>query len=470
MPGSGPWVAPFPGVGETPGFVSESNRAASFKERMPPTLAAVARGLAAPGAPKEGGEVVLRGWLAGRRSSGKILFLQFRDGSGFAQVVVAKAAVPEPAFEAAGRAPVESAVEVRGVPCREPRAPGGMEVRAADFAVLHEAEPWPITAKEHGASFLLDNRHLWLRSRKQHALLRLRNAVLLAFREYLDGQGFVGADTPIFTPNACEGTTTLFETRYFDQRAYLSQSGQLYNEAVALSVGRTYCLGPTFRAEKSKTRRHLIEFWMLEPEVAFADLDDIVVLAEGLICHALERVLERRREELETLGRDPARLEAVRAPFPRATYDEAAAILERKGSDFVPGSDFGALHETQLTEDRDRPLVVTHFPSRIKAFYMQPDPVRPDRALCLDIIAPEGYGEIVGGGQRIHEPELLRERIREHELPEEAFSWYVDLRRYGCPPHSGFGLGIERFVAWVAGLPHLREAIPFPRTLYRLSP
>ncbi len=448
----------------------DPNRPASFAERMPPTLAALARERALPGAPKEGSEVPLRGWIAGRRSSGKILFLRFRDGSRFAQAVVARGAVSEAAFAAAERVPIESAVAIRGTPCREPRAPGGMEIRVADFAILHEAEPWPISAKEHGASFLLDNRHLWLRSRKQHALLRLRNEVLLAFREYLDGQGFVGADTPIFTPNACEGTTTLFETRYFDQHAYLSQSGQLYNEAVAMSVGRTYCLGPTFRAEKSKTRRHLIEFWMLEPEVAFAELEDVVVLAEGLICHALERVLDRRREDLETLDRDPAPLAAVRAPFPRATYDQAAAILAQKGSDFVPGNDFGAHHETLLTEDRDRPLVVTHFPSQIKAFYMQPDPERRDRALCLDIIAPEGYGEIVGGGQRIHEPDLLRERIREHQLPEEAFSWYLDLRRYGCPPHSGFGLGIERFVSWVAGLSHLREAIPFPRTLNRLSP
>ena len=437
---------------------------------MPPTLAALGRSLEAEGACAQSEEVALRGWLAGRRSSGRILFLQFRDGSGFAQVVVARKAVSEEAFARAARAPIESAIEIRGAPRREPRAPGGMEIHAADMTVLHEAEPWPIGAKEHGASFLLDNRHLWLRSRKQHALLRLRNGVLLAFREYLDEQGFLCADTPIFTPNACEGTTTLFETRYFDQQAFLSQSGQLYNEAVAMSVGRTYCLGPTFRAEKSRTRRHLIEFWMLEPEVAFAELDDVAALAEGLICHALGRVLERHRGELETLERDPAPLEAVRAPFPRVTYDEAAATLARKNSDFEPGSDFGARHETLLTEDLDRPLVVTHFPSAIKAFYMQPDPVRPEQALCLDVIAPEGYGEIVGGGQRIHDPDLLLERIREHGLPDDAFDWYLDLRKYGCPPHSGFGLGIERFVSWVAGLSHLREAIPFPRTLYRLRP
>lgn len=441
-----------------------------WKSRRPPTLSALRRAVSGGPAPEEGVAATVRGWLAGRRSSGKLLFLRFRDGSGAAQVVVAGASVPEDDFAAAKQAPLESAVEVEGRAFAEPRAPGGMELRADRFRVLYAAEPsYPITPKEHGASFLLDNRHLWLRSGKQHALLRVRDEVLFAFREYLRDQGFVNADTPIFTPNACEGTTTLFETRYFDQRAYLSQSGQLYNEAVAMSVGRTYCLGPTFRAEKSKTRRHLIEFWMLEPEVMFADLDQIVDLAEGLICHAVARVLENRRPELDTLERDAAALETVRPPFPRITYDEAADLLAGK-TDFTRGDDFGAPDETALTEGRDRPLVVTRFPTAIKAFYMQPAPERPDRVLGMDILAPEGYGEIVGGGQRIHEPELLRERIREHDLPEEAFSWYADLRRYGCPPHSGFGLGIERFVSWVAGISHLREAIPFPRTLYRLAP
>ena len=441
-----------------------------WKSRRPPTLSALRRAVSGDSAPEDGAPAAVRGWLAGRRSSGKLLFLRFRDGSGAAQVVVAKAAVPEDDFDAAKQAPLESAVEVEGRAFAEPRAPGGMELRADRFRVLYAAEPsYPITPKEHGASFLLDHRHLWLRSGKQHALLRVRDEVLFAFREYLREQGFVNADTPIFTPNACEGTTTLFETRYFDQRAYLSQSGQLYNEAVAMSVGRTYCLGPTFRAEKSKTRRHLIEFWMLEPEVMFADLDEIVALAEGLICHAVARVLENRRPELDTLERDAAALETVRPPFPRMTYDEAADLLAGK-TGFTRGDDFGAPDETALTEGRDRPLVVTRFPTAIKAFYMQPAPERPDRVLGMDILAPEGYGEIVGGGQRIHEPELLRERIREHDLPEEAFSWYADLRRYGCPPHSGFGLGIERFVSWVAGISHLREAIPFPRTLYRLAP
>lgn len=442
-----------------------------WKSRRPPTVSALRRAVAVEDAPADGVPATVRGWLAGRRSSGKLLFLRFRDGSAAAQVVVAKAAVPADDFAAAKQAPLESAVEIEGRAFAEPRAPGGMELRADGFRVLFAAEPsYPITPKEHGASFLLDNRHLWLRSAKQHALLRVRDEVLLAFREYLRDQDFVCADTPIFTPNACEGTTTLFETRYFDQRAYLSQSGQLYNEAVAMSVGRTYCLGPTFRAEKSKTRRHLIEFWMLEPEVMFADLDDIVGLAEGLICHAVRRVLENRGADLETLGRDRAALEAVRPPFPRMTYDEAAEALAGKGTGFTLGDDFGAPDETALTEGRDRPLVVTHFPTAIKAFYMQPAPGRPDRVLGMDLLAPEGYGEIVGGGQRIHEADLLRERIREHDLPEEAFAWYLDLRRYGCPPHSGFGLGIERFVSWMAGIAHLREAIPFPRTLYRLSP
>ena len=441
-----------------------------WKSRRPPTLSALRRAVSGDPPPEEGVPATVRGWLAGRRSSGKLLFLRFRDGSGASQVVVAGASVPGEDFAAAKQAPLESAVEVEGRAFAEPRAPGGMELRADRFRVLYAAEPsYPITPKEHGASFLLDNRHLWLRSGKQHALLRVRDEVLFAFREYLREQGFVNADTPIFTPNACEGTTTLFETRYFDQRAYLSQSGQLYNEAVAMSAGRTYCLGPTFRAEKSKTRRHLIEFWMLEPEVMFADLDQIVDLAEGLICHAVARVLENRRPELDTLERDAAALAAVRPPFPRITYDEAADLLAEK-TDFTRGDDFGAPDETALTEGRDRPLVVTRFPTAIKAFYMQPAPERADRVLGMDILAPEGYGEIVGGGQRIHEPGLLEERIREHDLPEEAFSWYADLRRYGCPPHSGFGLGIERFVSWVAGISHLREAIPFPRTLYRLAP
>ena len=444
--------------------------ATSWTGRRPPTLAALGGLVQADGGAPEGIPVRLRGWLSGRRSSGRLLFLGFRDGSGFAQVVVAKAAVPAGDFEAARSCPLESAVEVEGAAFAEPRAPGGLELRAAGFLVVHAAEPYPITPKEHGASFLLDHRHLWLRSKKQHALLRIRDEVLHAFREYLRAQEFVCADTPIFTPNACEGTTTLFETRYFDRRAYLSQSGQLYNEAVAMSVGRTYCLGPTFRAEKSKTRRHLIEFWMLEPEVAFAELADIIELAEGLICHAVGRVIENRAAELETLGRDPAPLRRIRAPFPRMTYDEAAEVLARKGAGFTPGSDFGAPEETALTEDLDRPLCVTHFPAAIKAFYMEPDPDRPDRVLCLDIIAPEGYGEVVGGGQRIHDLDLLRRRVVEHGLPEDAFSWYLDLRRYGSAPHSGFGLGIERFVAWMAGLSHLREAIAFPRTLYRLAP
>ena len=436
---------------------------------MGPTIQGLRRDVTAEEAPS-GVPARLRGWLAGRRSSGRLLFLNFRDGSGFAQVVVAKNRVASESFDAAKTCPLESAVEVSGTAFSDSRAPGGMEVRADAFAVIQPAEPYPITPKEHGAQFLLDHRHLWLRSKRQHALLRIRDEVLHSFREYLRAQDFVCADTPIFTPNACEGTTTLFETQYFDRRAYLAQSGQLYNEAVAMSVGRTYCLGPTFRAEKSKTRRHLIEFWMLEPEVAWAKLDDIVALAEGLICHTVERLLDRRALELEALGRDLEPLRRIRAPFPRITYDDAGEILAKKGTGFTLGDDFGAPDETALTEDLDRPLVITHFPAAIKAFYMEPAPGRPDRVLGLDIIAPEGYGEIVGGSQRIHDPGLLQQRVREHGLPEDAFSWYLDLRRYGTVPHSGFGLGIERFVSWMAGLSHLREAIPFPRLLYRLSP
>ena len=454
----------------SPASANSGSSTLSWKERRLPTVASLRRAALQGEGDENGIPGTVAGWLAGRRSSGRLLFLNFRDGSGFAQVVVFQKAVSSQAFEAARHCPLESAVEIRGAAFAEPRAPGGMELRAADFRVIHTADPYPITPKEHGASFLLDRRHLWLRSRRQHALLRIRDEVLFAFREYLRDQDFICGDTPIFTPNACEGTTTLFETQYFDRHAYLSQSGQLYNEAIAMSVGRTYCLGPTFRAEKSKTRRHLIEFWMLEPEVAFAELGEIVELAEGLICHAVDRVLTNRAAELETLNRDPERLRRIQAPFPRITYDEAAARLAEMGTDFTLGDDFGARDETALTEGMDRPLVVTHFPSAIKAFYMEPAPGRPDRVLGMDILAPEGYGEIVGGGQRIHDHDLLRERVEEHGLPEEAFAWYLDLRRFGSVPHSGFGLGIERFVAWMSGISHLREAIPFPRTLYRLSP
>jgi asparaginyl-tRNA synthetase len=417
-----------------------------------------------------GESVSMRGWLHNRRSSGKLQFLIFRDGSGFMQAVVSKADVSEQAWSDTKSLTHESSIKLRGTVREDPRAPGGFELTVTEVEVVQIAEEFPITPKEHGVNFLLDHRHLWLRSKRQHAILRIRNEVIMAARRYLDDQGFLCSDTPIFTPNACEGTTTLFETQYFDDKAYLSQSGQLYNEAIAMAVGKTYCFGPTFRAEKSKTRRHLIEFWMIEPEVAYHELDDTIDLAENLICAIIESVVERRRIELDVLERDVSKLESVTKPFHRMTYDEAAAKLKAEATDVTFGDDFGALDETALTDELDRPLVVTHYPSSIKAFYMQPDADRPDRALCVDILAPEGYGEIVGGGQRIHDPELLEKRLNEHELPRNEFQWYLDLRRYGSVPHSGFGMGIERFVSWICKLEHLREAIPFPRMLYRLTP
>ncbi len=414
--------------------------------------------------------VTMRGWLHNRRSSGKLQFLIFRDGSGFMQAVVSKADVSADAWNDTLALTHESSIELSGTVREDVRAPGGYELTVTDVKVFQVAEEFPITPKEHGVNFLLDHRHLWLRSKRQHAILRIRNEVVMAARRYLDDQGFLCSDTPIFTPNACEGTTTLFETQYFDDKAFLAQSGQLYNEAIAMAVGKTYCFGPTFRAEKSKTRRHLIEFWMIEPEVAYHELDDTIDLAENLICTIIETVVERRRTELDVLERDVSKLASIKKPFHRMTYDDAAAKLKEKGTEFTPGDDFGAQDETALTDDLDRPLVVTHYPTNIKAFYMQPDAERPDRVLCVDILAPEGYGEIVGGGQRIHDPGLIEKRLKEHELPQDQFQWYLDLRRYGSVPHSGFGMGIERFISWICGLEHLREAIPFPRMLYRLTP
>jgi asparaginyl-tRNA synthetase len=418
----------------------------------------------------DGQKVVFRAWLANRRSGGKVQFLSLRDGSGFIQAVVSRADVTDSVWEAASRLTQESSLTAEGMVRKDARAPGGYEVELIDLQVIQIAEQYPITTKQHGAAFLLDHRHLWLRTRRQRAILRIRHEVISATRRFFDERDFLLGDTPIFTPNACEGTTTLFETAYFDQTAYLTQSGQLYNEAIAMAVGRTYCFGPTFRAEKSKTRRHLIEFWMVEPEVAFADLEDIIVLAEDLICTIVEAVLTNRREELEVLERDITKLENIKKPFHRLSYDQAVEFLRDRGHAIEWGGDFGAQDETALGEAHDRPVVVTHYPMAVKAFYMEPDPERPELALCVDILAPEGYGELVGGGQRVHSLELLRERIREHELPEEAFSWYMDLRRYGSVPHSGFGMGIERVIAWLCKLDHLREAIPFPRMLYRLSP
>lgn len=418
------------------------------------------------------GEIVtIKGWLHNRRSSGKIHFLVVRDGTGFLQVVMGRNDVPEETFVAADHLSQESAIIVTGLVREDARARGGYELSAQAMEIVSRSADYPITPKEHGVDYLLDRRHLWIRSERQTAILRVRHEVVDAVRDFFNSQGFVLADTPIFTPAACEGTTTLFPVQYFDDgTAYLTQSGQLYNEANAMALGRVYCFGPTFRAEKSKTRRHLTEFWMVEPEMAYADLEDVIRLAEGLVTSVVARVLDRRRKELAVLGRDTSKLENVRPPFPRLDYDEAAKILIDKGLPFQVGGDLGGTDETVLSEQFDRPVCVTHYPAAVKAFYMKPDPARPDRALCVDVLAPEGYGEIIGGGQRIDDYDLLVQRIKEHNLPMDAFEWYLDLRRYGSVPHGGFGMGIERCVAWICGLEHVRETIPYPRMLYRLYP
>jgi len=418
--------------------------------------------------------VELAGWLYNLRRSGKIAFPQIRDGTGIIQCVAMKNALPEEVYEALRNLTQESSLRVRGKVRAEPRAPGGYELDVDGATILQrvpEEHPYPITPKEHGVEFLLDLRHLWLRSRRPHAVLRVRHHVIRAVRDYFDNNGFILVDTPIFTPAACEGTTTLFAVDYFDyEKVYLTQSGQLYNEANAMAFGKVYCFGPTFRAEKSKTRRHLTEFWMVEPEMAWATLEDVKQVAEGLIVYTVGRVLERCREDLVALERDVSKLEAIQSPFPRMTYDEAVQRLQTKGSEIQWGSDFGGTDETLLSEDFDRPILVDRFPSAMKAFYFEPAPERPELALGVDVLAPEGYGEIVGGGQRIHNLELLLKRIDEHKLPREAFEWYLDLRRFGSVPHGGFGMGIERFVTWMCGLDHLRETIAFPRMLYRTRP
>ncbi len=417
-----------------------------------------------------GATVELRGWLFNRRHSGKLFFLLLRDGSGTIQCVVSRDAVPAAAFAASDAATQESALRVRGTVRADSRAPGGYELTATDVEILSPAAEYPIAKKEHGVEFLLDHRHLWLRSAKQHALLRIRGEVIRACRDFLDSRDFLLVDAPMLTPAACEGTTTLFEVPYFDTKAYLTQSGQLYNEATAMAFGRVYCFGPVFRAEKSKTRRHLTEFWMVEPEMAFAGLEDVMQLSEAMVVSIVERVLERRRDDLSVLERDIAPLERVRSPFPRLHYSDAAAKLAAKGLPFTWGSDFGAPDEEALVADVDRPLFVHHFPAACKAFYMQPDADDARLSLSADLLAPEGYGEIVGGGQRIDDLAFLEQRIAEHNLPRDAFEWYLDLRRYGSVPHAGFGLGIERTVGWIAGIHHIREAIPFPRTIIRLTP
>ena len=418
-----------------------------------------------------GETVTIKGWLHNRRSSGKIHFLVVRDGTGFMQVVMGKNDVAPETFAAADHLAQESSIIVAGTVREDKRAKGGYELTATSLEIVGPAHDYPITPKEHGVDYLLDRRHLWIRSERQTAILRVRHEIIDAVRDFFNSRGFILADTPIFTPAACEGTTTLFPVQYFDDNtAFLTQSGQLYNEANAMALGKVYCFGPTFRAEKSKTRRHLTEFWMVEPEMAYADLDDVIELAEGLITAVVGRVLERRQTELKVLERDTAKLEAVKAPFPRLHYDEAARILREKGLPFEVGGDLGGTDETVLSERFDRPVCVTHYPAAIKAFYMKPDPTQPDRALCVDVLAPEGYGEIIGGGQRLDDYDLLVQRIKDHNLPPEAFEWYLDLRRFGTVPHGGFGMGIERVVAWICGLEHVRETIPYPRMLYRLYP
>ena len=419
---------------------------------------------------KVGETVELRGWLMGKRSSGKIAFVQLRDGSGVVQGVASRSDVSEEAWEEIQRVTQESTIRATGVVQADARAPSGVEVHLQDFAVDHLTEDFPITPKEHGTAFLMEHRHLWLRSKRQRAALRIRSEMIQGIRDFYHERGFTLIDSPILTPAACEGTSTLFETEYFGDTAYLSQSGQLYLEPAAAALGKVYCFGPTFRAEKSKTRRHLMEFWMVEPEVAFLEFEGLCELAEEFLTYLVGRALDRCAAELRDLERDTSKLETVTGPFPRITYTEAVEILQKAGVERSWGDDFGAEDETILAEQYGKPLMVTHYPTDIKAFYMEPDPENPDQVLALDVLAPEGYGEIIGGSQRIHDHDLLLERIRQHELPVEAFQWYLDVRRYGTFPHSGFGMGLERFVAWVTGMSHLRETIPYPRMLYRIYP
>ncbi len=436
----------------------------------------------------EGQSVTLRGWLYNLRASGKLLFPIFRDGTGTIQGIVPKAAVPEEVFETLKNLTLESSVIVTGKVRADSRAPSGFELDVENVQVLQridDATPFPITLKEHGVDFLMEHRHLWMRTPRQSAILRVRATIMRAAAEYFDTNGFTRTDPPILTPNACEGTSELFEMEYFDQgNAYLTQSGQLYIEATALALGKVYSFGPTFRAEKSKTRRHLTEFWMIEPEVAFLELDGLMDLSEAFLTHIVTTVLAQHRAELKVIGRDIAVLEAVvapgpngeRVPFPRLSYDQAHEMLEDAFSKGLietahkPGDDFGSPDETYISSQFNKPVLIHRYPTAIKAFYMQPDPVDPARTLCLDVLAPEGYGEIIGGSQRIHDYDLLKSRIEQHGLPLDAFQWYLDLRRYGSVPHAGFGMGIERAVAWICGLDHVRETIPFARTLNRIYP
>ncbi|MBM4172526.1 MAG: asparagine--tRNA ligase [Ignavibacteria bacterium] len=418
-----------------------------------------------------GKEVILKGWLYNKRSSGKLKFLILRDGTGYVQCVVFKGNVSEEIFESAEKLTQESSFEVKGKVREEKRAVGGFELDVIDLKIISIAHEYPITPKEHGIEFLIDNRHLWVRSKKQVAILKIRHRIIKAIRDFFDQRGFVLFDPPIITPNACEGTSTLFEMDYFDLgKAYLTQSGQLYAESGAMALGKVYTFGPTFRAEKSKTRRHLTEFWMVEPEMAFYNLDDDMDLAEEFIEYIIQTVLKEMKEELKELERDTTNLEKVVRPFPRISYSEAVEILKRKGVDFQWGNDLGGTDETFIGEEFDRPVMIHRYPAEVKAFYMKRDPENPKVALAVDVIAPEGYGEIIGGSQREDDLDALLFRIKEHNLPQSFFEWYLDLRRYGSVPHAGFGLGLERTVSWICGLDHLREAIPFPRMIYRNTP
>lgn len=416
-------------------------------------------------------EVTIGAWLANKRSSGKIAFLQLRDGSGFMQGVVVKEEVGEEIFQKAKALTQETSLYVTGIVREDERSPFGYELTVTNVEVIHEATDYPITPKQHGTEFLMDNRHLWIRSKRQHAVLRIRHEIIRATYEFFHNNGFVKVDPPILTGSAPEGTTELFHTKYFDEDAYLSQSGQLYMEAAAMALGKVFSFGPTFRAEKSKTRRHLIEFWMIEPEMSFIDHEDNLRVQENYVSYLVQSVLKNCALELKALDRDLSRLELIQAPFPRITYDDAIKMLHEKGFDDIQwGDDFGAPHETAIAESFDKPVFITHYPAQIKSFYMKPDPNRPEVVLCADLIAPEGYGEIIGGSQRIDDYNLLKQRLDEHGLSEDAYKWYLELRQYGSVPHSGFGLGLERTVAWLSGVEHVRETIPFPRLLNRLYP
>ena len=421
----------------------------------------------------EGQEVTIKGWLSLKTGKGKLQFLRVRDGTGVVQAVLLRKDVSPEAFESAKRLSLESSLIVTGIVRADERAPGtpgGYELSVTDLRVVHEAQEYPIAPKEHSVEFLMDNRHLWLRSSRQWAILRLRATVVRAIRNWLDGHGFLNVDTPILTPAACEGTSTLFETDYFGEPAYLTQSGQLYNEATIGAFGKVYCFGPTFRAEKSKTRRHLMEFWMVEPEMAFADLEECMRVQEEFVSYIVQTALRERAPELDILERDTAPLQRVQPPFPRISYDQAVEMLNRGGVAITWGEDFGSPHETYIAEQFDRPVFVHHYPSQCKAFYMEPEPGRPEVCRSVDLLAPEGYGEIIGGGERMSRLDLLEEAIQRHNLPRQAYEWYLDLRRFGSVPHSGFGLGVERTVAWICGISHIRETIPFPRTLQRIYP